>query len=192
MRLKTNTISNSSMSDLNEIKRVLAIDPGTRALGYASFEDRYLEDYGVKDIGSVHTAVDTFDAVDIVISRLIQQKAPGVLAIEKNQFSQIQQNLRLTLAIGKIKAVGKRHGLLVLEYSPRTIRRVICQDGNASKRELARTLSVKYPELRAYLESNRRWREKYHQNAFDAIACGLTHIAKDGRTEFGSVEDISI
>lgn len=158
---------------------LLAIDPGTREMGFAAFEDGELEDYGVKDIRYVAGADDIFQAVDIVITRLVRQKCPTILVLEKNNFSQIRQNVRLSLAIGKIKVVARRHKVRVIELDPRTIRKAVCQDGNATKRELARTVSVRYPEMRAYLESNRRWRERYYQNAFDAIACGLALYAMD-------------
>ncbi len=156
---------------------LLAIDPGTRHLGFASFEDHNLEDYGVKDVRYVAGAEDVFAAVATIMDRLIGQKRPQAVALEKNNFSQIQQNIRLTLAIGKIKQVARRHRIRVFELDPRTIRKVVCRNGNTTKRELARTVSVKYPEMIAYLESNRRWRERYYQNAFDAIAVGLAFQA---------------
>lgn len=86
---------------------ILAIDPGTREMGYACFHANELEDYGVKSIRHVTRAVDVFDAVQIVTSRLLQQKRPYVLVIEKNSFSQIQQNLRLTLSVSRLKAAVK-------------------------------------------------------------------------------------
>ncbi len=156
---------------------LLAIDPGTRHMGFASFDERGLEDYGVKDVRYVSGAEDVFAAVETIMTRLIQQKRPRVIAIEKNNFSQIQQNVRLTLAISKIKQAARRHRIRVIELDPRTIRKVVCRNGNATKRELARTVSVRYPEMLAYLESNRRWRERYYQNAFDAIGVGLAFNA---------------
>lgn len=155
----------------------LAIDPGTRHMGFASFHGRVLEDYGVKDIRYVSGADDVFAAVATIMVRLIEQKRPESIVLEKNNFSQIQQNLRLSLAIGKIKQTARRHRIRVFELDPRTIRKIVCRNGNATKREMARTVSVRYPEMLAYLESNRRWRERYYLNAFDAIACGLAFIA---------------
>lgn len=153
---------------------VLAIDPGTREMGFAFFHGDELEDYGVKDIRYVAGADDVFEAVQIVTGRLIRQKRPRAMAIEKNNFSQIRQNLRLMLAIAKMKSVAQRYRVRTFEFDPRTIRKVVCKDGNATKRELARIIAARYPETLVYLESNRRWRERYYQNAFDAIACGLT------------------
>ncbi len=156
---------------------ILALDPGTRQLGYAGFEDDILEDFGVKDLTYVAKSDDVFDAVTKVMLRLIEQKRPYAIAIEKNNFSQIRQNLQLTLVIGKIRQIARRKRIRVFELDARTIRKVVCRDGNATKHELARTVSVRYPEMRAYLESNRDWRVRYFQNAFDAVAVGLTFLA---------------
>ncbi|MFH0804633.1 MAG: crossover junction endodeoxyribonuclease RuvC [Patescibacteria group bacterium] len=156
---------------------ILALDPGTREMGYASFDGDELVDYGVKSIRHGRVTAGLLLNVDRIVSRMIRQKQPRVLVIEKNTFSQIQQNVRLVLAIARIKAVARRYRLRAYEYDSRTIRKAVCNDGNATKRELARTIAVRYPEMRAYLESNRRWRERYYQNSFDAIACGLTFRA---------------
>lgn len=158
---------------------ILAIDPGTREMGFASFDRGELEDYGIKDIRYVAGAADILTAVEKVVLRLIDQKRPRHLVVEKNNFSQIRQNIRLTMAVARIRDIGKRRRIRVIELDPRTVRKAICQDGNATKRELARTVAVRYPELRAYLQSNRRWRERYYQNAFDAIACGLTFLQSE-------------
>lgn len=153
---------------------LLALDPGTREIGYACFTNLELTDYGVKYIKNRPTVEQLLTAIENSVRRMIQEKRPFALALEKNNFSQIKQNVRLTMAIARMKAVAKDHKIRVFEYDPRTIRKVICNNGNATKREVARILAVRYPEMRAYLESNRRWRERYYQNAFDAIACGLT------------------
>ena len=159
---------------------VLAIDPGTRHLGYASFERDALEDYGARDLRLVSGADDVFAAAGIVVNRLIDQKRPRVLVIEKNNFSQSRQNLRLALLIGKVRHIARKHRTRVFEFDPRTVRKIVCRDGNADSRELARTVAVRYPEMRVYLESNRVWRVRYFQNAIDAIACGMAFLATSG------------
>lgn len=159
---------------------VLALDPGTRHMGFAAFDAFELIDYGVRNVKGQSTVESMIDAVDRAVRRMISEKRPCALALEKNNFSQIQQNARLAMAISRIMAVARRSRVKVVELDPRTIRKVVCNDGNATKRELARIVAASYPEMRAYLESNRRWRERYYQNAFDAIACGLTFLSHSG------------
>ena len=156
--------------------KVLAIDPGTREMGIAHFEDNELCDYGVKTVRRNASARQTLLRLEEIVDRLIREKRPDVVVVEKNNFSQIRQNVLLTLAVHKIKAVVKRRRIKYAEYNPRTVRKLICGDGNATKRQLVKVLCSRYLELRPYAASNRQWRERYYQNLFDAVACGLAHL----------------
>jgi len=37
---------------------------------------------------------------------------------------------------------------------------------------VAKVIVASYPELKVYLTQDRAWKEKYHQNMFDAVALG--------------------
>jgi hypothetical protein len=43
---------------------------------------------------------------------------------------------------------------------------------------VARVVVAKYPELKVYLTQDRAWKEKYHQNMFDAVALGMMAAIK--------------
>ncbi len=156
--------------------RVLAIDPGTRELGYACFEGSELWDVGVKQIPKKLLPKAMLVRIDHIAGRLIAEKRPDALVLELDRFSQIRQNIRLAMAITKIHAVARRHRVRVFEYDPRTIRKVVCRDGNATKRELTRTVTMIFPEMKPYLHHDKRDQERYYQNVFDAVACGLTYL----------------
>ena len=155
--------------------RILSIDPGTKHMGYASFEGVELVDYGVKTIrqGSVGKILDHLEEI---INRQLKEKTPDYLVLEKNAFSQIRNNLRLAMVVAKIKKVARKNCLLVYEYDPRTIRKAICNDGNATKKRVAQTLIIYYPELNVHLKSDKDWVLRYHMNMFDAIAVGMTFL----------------
>ncbi|MBI5037731.1 MAG: crossover junction endodeoxyribonuclease RuvC [Candidatus Kerfeldbacteria bacterium] len=155
---------------------MLAIDPGTKYLGYAGFVSGELSDYGVKSIRQNEGVKGILLDLDRIFRRMLDEKRPGELVIERNAFSQIRSNVRLTLAVTHLKNLAEKRRIRVFEVDPRTVRKIVCKDGNATKREVARTLAILYPELKAYLESNRRWRVDFHQNAFDAIAVGQAFL----------------
>lgn len=160
---------------------VVAIDPGTREMGYAHLQGLNLKDYGVISLRSKQThKKDLLERIDIEVTRLLSEKRPDVLVLEKNRFSQIRSNVRLTLAVYQIRSSAKKRHIPVIEYDPRMVRRVVCEDGNAVKIEVARTIAVRYPEMKVYLTSDRRWKVRYYQNIFDAIACGLTYFLIHG------------
>lgn len=155
---------------------ILAIDPGTKYLGYAGFVNDELSDYGVKTIKQREGPKGILTDLERIFTRLLDEKRPGELVIERNAFSQIKSNVRLALAVVQMKSLAEKRRIRVFEVDPRTVRKIVCRDGNATKREVARTLAIQFPELKAYLESNRRWRVDFHQNAFDAIAVGQAFL----------------
>lgn len=159
--------------------KVLAIDPGTKEMGFSHLEDLDLIDFGVKSIGRGKGPDEMLNHVERIVSRLVLEKRPTVMAVEKNNFSQQKQNTRLTWAVAKIRTVAKRNRIPVFEYDPRTIRKAVCNDGNAKKRDVAKTIVAIYPETRAFLDMNCRNRELFFQNGFDAIACGLTFLKRN-------------
>lgn len=146
-------------------------------MGYAHLQGLTLKDYGVISLRTrVTHKKDLLDQIEEEIQRLLAEKRPDVLILEKNRFSQIRSNVRLALAVYRIRSTAKKRHIPVIEYDPRMVRRVVCEDGNAVKMEVARTIAVRYPEMRVYLTSDRRWKVRYYQNIFDAIACGLTYL----------------
>ena len=100
--------------------------------------------------------------------------------VEKAFFCNNRNAAILNVLVDEIKAVGKRKGLKVVSYAPSTVRKLICGNGRASKKELSKVIVSRYPELKVYLTQDRAWKERYHQNMFDAVALGL--MASSSRT----------
>lgn len=161
---------------ISKLPRILAIDPGFRRIGYALLDGRYLIDFGVRLIEPKRTLKDAFLHFERTTDRIIADRKPSVIAIEETVFSQIRNNIRLAIAVQVIRRLARTRHIRIVAYNPRTIRKAICDDGNATKRQLAHIIVALYPETRVYLESNRRWRERHFQALYDAIACGLTHL----------------
>jgi len=69
--------------------------------------------------------------------------------------------------------IVRRKGLKVLSFVASTVKKAICGNGWARKKEVAKVVVAKYPELKVYLTQDRAWKEKYHQNMFDAVALGM-------------------
>jgi len=155
--------------------KILAIDPGTKHMGFASFEGTELVDYGVKTIKQGSEKI-MLSHLNVIVNRLIKEKKPDYLVLERNSFSQIRQNIRLARAMSIMRYIAKRHGILVYEYDSRTIRKEICNDGNASKIRIAQTLVTTFDELRVYLKSDKVWVLRYNLNIMDAVAVGMTFI----------------
>jgi crossover junction endodeoxyribonuclease RuvC len=154
--------------------KILAIDPGTRVMGITFFDNRKLIYHGVKVIrDGIRSPHEKLREGRKIILRLIKDFKPQVLVVEKAFFAQNRNAGLLNVFVDEIKAIGKRKKLKVMSYAPSTVKKYICGNGHASKKEVARVAVAKYPELKVYLTQDRAWKEKYHQNMFDAVALGM-------------------
>jgi crossover junction endodeoxyribonuclease RuvC len=157
----------------NNHKKVLAIDPGTREMGIAFLDDGKLIYYGVKTIKKHRYPNGTLKEGRKIILRLIKDFRPNILIYEKTFFANNRNSSLLNVFVDEIKAVAKRKGLELKGFAPSTVKKAICGNGRASKREVARVIASKYPELKVYLNQDRVWKELYYQNMFDAVALGM-------------------
>ena len=152
----------------------MAIDPGTRYLGFALLDGRKPVYYGVKVIkSSSRFPHERLKEARKAVLRLIEDLKPHMLATEKTFFSNNRNVALLNVLAEEIKAVGKRKGLKVVSLAPSTVKKLICGSGKAKKYEVASVVVAKHPELKVFLCQDRRWKERYWQNMFDAIALGM-------------------
>jgi crossover junction endodeoxyribonuclease RuvC len=158
--------------------KILAIDPGTREMGVAVLDGEALLYYGVKTIRQRRSPAEVLRRIQEIMASLIARHRPDVLAIEKMFIIQKSASL-LVVAAEEVKATARQHGLPVYEYAPTAVRKLICNSGRATKRETAKLIARRFPELRTYLEQKTKWETLYYANLFDAVAlavCGYSQI----------------
>lgn len=153
--------------------RILAIDPGTREMGIALVDRGELVCHGVKSIPRCGSPHDTLARGRKIVLRVVKDFRPWVLAVEKTFFARNRSAALPNVFGDEIRAVGRRQGLRVLPFGPSTIKKGICGNGHATKREVARAVVARYPELKVYLSQDRKWKERYHANRFDAVALAI-------------------
>jgi Holliday junction resolvasome RuvABC endonuclease subunit len=157
--------------------KILAINPGTREIGFALIGFALLEGgeliyYGVRIIRSRKSFRETLREGRRIILRLINDLRPNVLAIEK-PFAKSCGFALLNTFVDEVRAISRRKSLKLLNLTQGAVKKQICGCGHASKKEVARLVAAKYPELRVYLTQDRAWKERYHQSMFDAVALGI-------------------
>ena len=152
---------------------ILAIDPGTRYLGIAVMDGEELVYHGVKTLLRRSSPHDGLSQVQALTLRLIRDFRPGILVIEKAFFVRGRTAGILNVTIDEIRALGIQHSIMVRTLAPSTARKRLCGSGRATKRDVARAIVARYPELKVYLGQNRKWKERFHGNMFDAIALAL-------------------
>lgn len=154
-------------------QRILAIDPGTRFWGWAVLRDEELYDCGVRTLKTNKSSRSRLIEARKVFSRLLENHAPHVLAIEKPFFFWSKQSNLLNQIIRELKSMAKKKRIKVLEFSPRTVRKAVCGDGNATKRGMAKVLAMKFPDLAVRLNQDRKYKDLYWGHAFDAVGLGV-------------------
>lgn len=162
--------------------KILAIDPGTRTMGAALLEREKLVYHAVHAIRPGGAPRERTKEARKTVLRLIRDLKPDTLAIEKTCLANNRNGAALHALVRDIAAVGRRKRLQVIQFAANTIKKRVCGNGRASKREVAQAVIARYPELGVYLTQDRKWKERYHQNMFDAVAVGMVGAQRSGRS----------
>lgn len=152
--------------------RILALDPGTRYLGYAVLDGDDLLYHGVRVLPKGASPAESIGAARATVLEIINHLQPTVIAIETftgGRKSRINVQARVVTVIRRL---GELRRLQVVGYAPPTIRKFVCGSGRAGKRDVSLVLVRRYPELRPYLVRECRWKERFHGHMFDAVAVG--------------------
>ncbi len=142
-------------------------------MGVALLEAERLVYHGVEVIKKQKTPHETLKAGRKVILRLINDLKPDILVFEKTFFAMNRNVALLNVLSEEIRAIGKRKGLKIMSFAPGTVKKFICGHGRASKYQVATVVVSQYPELKVYLTQDRAWKERFHQNMFDAVALAV-------------------
>lgn len=160
-----------------KVETILALDPGLRDLGYAVFSGRKLVTSGVLTLRAVPSNRRLGTIRDSLLAWMRAYR-PRALVLEHIPKRPLDTLAGLP-ALGRLlRRMADRRRLRVAAYSAKTVRRNVVGDGWAGKREVAEALSGRFPELRVHLTHDRKWKERYWQNMFDAVALGLHHASQ--------------
>jgi len=154
-------------------QRILAIDPGTRLMGIAFLDGGKLIYHTVKVIAKGRSPQQTLQRARDSVLRLINDLDPQVVAVERTFFNQNRNTALLNVLFDEIRSIARRKHLDFVAFAPSTIKKFTCGNGRADKKEVAAVVVSKFPELKVYLTQDRAWKERFHQNMFDAVALGI-------------------
>jgi len=159
-------------------RRILAIDPGTRLMGIAFLDDGKLLYHTVNVIAKGQSPQRTLQRARDAVVRLIDDLEPDIIAAERTFFSKSRHAALLNVLFDEIRSVARRRRLAFISYAPSTIKKFTCGNGRAGKKQVATVVVSKFPELKVYLTQDRAWKERFHQNMFDAVALAIMVTAK--------------
>jgi Holliday junction resolvasome RuvABC endonuclease subunit len=153
---------------------ILALDPGLRDLGYAVLHGRRLVTSGV--LGLRREAKER----RLVMARKhvgawLRTHRPDVVVVEKTYRHPVPWLDELHRLTRTARNLATRSHAAFATYSPQSVRATVAGNGKARKAEAAVAVAHRFPSLRVYLTQDRRWKERYWLNMFDAVALALHH-----------------
>src|ERR1043166_1881274 len=153
---------------------ILALDPGLRDLGFAILTRGRFRHGGVIPLRLLPTDKRIPEAKRQLRSwfRLYR---PDTVVIEQTHWHPVPWLDGLDVLAKVIALMAKRRGINVATYAAQTVRKHLLGNGRATKREAAHVVATWFPSLRVYLTQDRKWKERYWQNMFDAVALAIHH-----------------
>jgi Holliday junction resolvasome RuvABC endonuclease subunit len=154
--------------------RILAIDPSTRGFGFAVLEGpTRLIDWGVKE-----TKTDKKRRSLKLIAELIEQYAPGVVALEDYEGKGSRRCHRIGELINDISKLALKRKVKVKSFSRAKVKDAFSETGGSNKYEIAKAIAGRFPELAPRLPRFRKpWMsEDYRMAIFDAVAMAMAYF----------------
>lgn len=154
--------------------KVLAIDPGYGRCGVAVVE----KSRGEKEILIYSACIETSASTDFVMrlatvvaecGSLLQKHKPDCMAIEKLFMTKNQKTaMRVAEVRGALINCATNYGVEVFEYTPGEVKSATAGWGGADKTQIAKMLHALM----------RIEKEIEYDDEYDAIAIGVTHLAR--------------
>jgi len=147
--------------------KIIGINPGTRYLGIAVFQESELMDWRIKVLKGKWSKEKMKRALKI-ISDFIERYEPCVLAIKKLHSSRRSQNLARLVA--RIKEFSKRKGLKFYQYSIKDLEEFFIREDKLNKKNLAEVIVSENPALFHELQKEKNHKNPYHIRMIEAVA----------------------
>ena len=158
---------------MRKTQRILAIDPGTREMGVAVFENGHLLYTGVETFRRLPSPRERLKQARVTVERLLADFRPSILTVERAFIGKSRKAVLLNVLVNQICALGRRNEIVVQTFAPNTVKKVVAGYGWARKEEVARAVARQFPKLTAFLPPDRNWKRRYRLNMFDAVALAL-------------------
>ena len=155
---------------------VLSIDPGYDRLGGAGIKETagksslLFSNCVVTDRKNSHEK--RLGVVGAEVAKLIKEWRPGAIAIEELFFSKNQKTaLLVSQALGVIVYEAAKSGVEIFYYTPAQVKVAVTGYGKSDKNQMTNMVS------QLIKMDNGGLNKKRHDDEYDAIAVGLTHLA---------------
>jgi len=155
--------------------KILGINPGTRYLGLAIFQDWNLLDWRICTFGGKWSAKKLNHILD-QISEYIELFDINTIALKK--LHQAHSSPQLRLLVSRIKALAKKKKINVYQKSIKEVEDLLLIGGRHNKRKLAEKMAVDYPILAHEFKRDQARKNHYLLRMFETVALGAVCFQK--------------
>jgi hypothetical protein len=149
---------------------ILAVNPGSRYVGFAAFRGPDLLDWGVRVIRAT-TPRGTAKIAGSILSEAIERFHPDMLAIKALHPS--RSSPALDHLADSITELARRRRIQVHPYSIGQLKIALLSETKGNKRGLAERVVALYPVLAHDFERETSNVNPYHIRMFEAVALGI-------------------
>ncbi len=164
---------------------ILGIDPGTATTGFGCINITDISAVTGKGLQVVEWGLIETDKsllkeerLEIIFEKtlkLIEKFSPDVFVFEKVFFA---NNAKTVIAVGQAQGVmllaARKLNILVAEYAPGTIKKLITGSGRANKKEVQEHVR----RILGNKVKSEKKKKTHFDNAADALAIAMTHAMK--------------
>jgi len=161
--------------------RIVSIDPGVKMIGVAvmnGFDLRYWGTKRIREKGMDRKGI--LEKTERIVSSLISGYNPDVLLIQRPFYPQQRESKNLREMVKKIKAVGLKGKIKVIDYKPIDVRTFFSNGKRPTKMRQAEVICKSYyPFLTRFLKKDKNkkwWQEKYYIKMFNAVGLGIYYL----------------
>lgn len=151
----------------NEPIRILALNLGSKYIGFAALAGGELRDWGVKVIPG-RWSPEKAERARALVASLIDQYEPAILAMKRLNPSRSSSELRRFVA--RVRNLARRRGLKVRRYSLQELEDALSPERRVNRRQMAEIVALDYPFLLFELEREKSHKHGYHIRMFEAVA----------------------
>ncbi len=162
--------------------RILAIDPGTKHIGVAVLERGDLVHRAVEDVKPRRSPHETLRIARRIVLRLLRDFQPATIVYERAFFSNNRNSALLNVFVDEVRDLAKRRGIPAVGFAPSSVKKAITGSGGAGKQAVANAVVARFPELSVFLNQDRKSKDRYYSNMFDAVALAI--VARDRGAPF--------
>jgi Holliday junction resolvasome RuvABC endonuclease subunit len=149
---------------------ILAINPGSRYIGFAAFQGPDLIDWGVRVVRG-KTPKGRIRVATKIVLEATDRFHPQVFAVK--DLHQSRSSSALNGLIDSITDLARRRKIRIAAYSIGQLKTALCPEAKGNKRGLAKDITALYPVLAHDFQKEMDNRNPYHLRMFEAVALGV-------------------